>query len=45
MDYVSELQKTCSICHELKSFNCFVKDKTAKYGLRASCKECNKFRK
>jgi transcription elongation factor Elf1 len=34
--------KTCFMCNETKSFSCFVKDKTGKYGLRAGCKECNK---
>ena len=35
-------QKSCSMCREIKPYTSFTKDKTGKYGLRSSCKECNK---
>ena len=30
------------MCNQAKPVTCYVKDKTGKYGLRSSCKECNK---
>jgi hypothetical protein len=30
------------MCYQPKPFNCFVKDKAGKFGLRANCKACSK---
>ena len=34
--------KVCSTCKQLKTLECFGKDKRAKNGLRSQCKECEK---
>lgn len=36
--------KICNKCGELKSFDCYYKSKSNKYGLTTSCKTCTKIR-
>lgn len=34
-------EKSCSICKEVKDYNCFYTNKATKSGRQSSCKECN----